>query len=228
MMNRAARLVTAGVAAVAVGAAVAAICLVRVLTGYSTAVFSSESMRPAFEPGDRIFFERIDGADEEDGERIRRGDVVLYRAPERYGDMLVVQRVVATGGERVASRGDGRTEEVTVDGRVLEEPYLRNRESTGQPPYEVTVPAGRLFLLGDNRGNARDSRAFLDDRGGTVATGAVVGRVVPGSALRWPLVGAAAGAAVLLVGVVLGIVGAVGRRREAPAGVALPEWAARP
>ncbi|MEU3554519.1 signal peptidase I [Streptomyces fragilis] len=232
MMSGAARLVTAGVTAAVVGAALTATCLVRVLTGYGTATIPSESMRPTFEPGDRMFYERIDGTDlgsgGAGGDRLRRGDVVLYSAPERYGDVLVVQRVVATGGERVASRREGWTEEVTVDGRKLDEPYLPDGRTASTSPYEVTVPEGRLFLLGDNRGNARDSRSFLDDRGGTVAVDAVVGRVVPGSALRWLLVGAAAGVLVLLVGIVLGIVGAVGRRREVPVGVAMPEWAARP
>ncbi|WP_448315086.1 signal peptidase I, partial [Streptomyces sp. CO7] len=191
MMNRAARLVTAGVAAGVVGIAVAGFCLLRVLTGYSTATFNSDSMRPTFEPGDRIFFERLDDADA--GEGLRRGDVVLFKAPERYGDVLVVQRVVATGGERVAAASEGRTDEVSVDGRPLDEPYLPSPLWSSGPSYEVTVPEGRLFLLGDNRGNSRDSRFFLDDRGGTVAADAVVGRVVPASALRWLLVGAVAG-----------------------------------
>ncbi|MER5477177.1 signal peptidase I [Streptomyces sp. NPDC002734] len=219
MMNRAARLVTAGVAAGVVGIAVAGFCLLRVLTGYATATIPSESMRPTFEPGDRMFYERVDGAEAD----LRRGDVVLYRFPERYQGALVVQRVVATGGERVATRGDGRTQEVTVDGHALDEPYLGSHESFA-PSYQVTVPEGRLFLLGDNRDNSRDSRSFLDDRGGTVAEDAVVGRVVPASALRWLLVGAVAGFVALVVGVVLGIVGAVARRREVPMGA--PQWAA--
>ncbi|WP_174887210.1 signal peptidase I [Streptomyces abyssomicinicus] len=240
-MRRAARPVVAGVVTAAMGAALFGGCLVRTLTGYGSATVSSAGMEPAYGPGDRLVYERIDGDTDGAGDTegaggagggLRRGDVVLVLAPERYGPLPVVSRVVGVGGERVACCGaeggakDG-AERVTVDGRELAEPYVKDgiAHGGGLPPYEVTVPGGRVFLLGDHRENARDSRAFLDDRGGTLPVDAVRGRIVPASALAGLLGGMLAGLVPALAGAGLWIAGAVARRRAAP--VATPsEWAA--
>ncbi|MFF8411567.1 signal peptidase I [Streptomyces omiyaensis] len=149
------------------------------------------SMEPTHRVGDRLTVERGVGPDE-----VRRGDVVLLHVPDRYGDAPVVQRVVGLGGDRVASDGTG----ITVNGRPVEEPYVkRDLLLPASEPYDVRVPEGRLFLLGDNRGNARDSARFLDDRAGSVAASAVLGRVRDGLP---PAVAATAalGAALLLAG----------------------------
>ncbi|MBN0045939.1 signal peptidase I [Streptomyces actuosus] len=207
-----------GIAAVAVG-------LVGLLLGlggaglgryvYGGAVMNGGSMAPTYGTGDRVVYERGDGS------TVRRGDVVVFTAPERYGfDGLVVARVIGVGGDRVAcctgtdlgGRGSGR---VTVDGTPLQEPYLRGRAANGGlAPYDVRVPEGRLFLLGDNRANSRDSRVFPDDHGGTLPVSAVRGRVV-GGALVPVVLGSAMllGVVLVLVGVGLGIAAVVVRRR---------------
>lgn len=95
----------------------------------------------------------------------------------------LVKRVVGLPGDRVVCcDAAGRT---SVDGVVLDEaPYLHPGAVTTQVPYDVTVPAGELWVLGDNRGDSRDSRYHQDAAGGFVAEDAVVGRAV----LRaWPL-----------------------------------------
>ncbi|PZG90594.1 signal peptidase I, partial [Streptomyces sp. NTH33] len=53
-------------------------------------------MSPTYEQGDRVIFERVDGS------QVRRGDVVLFSAPDRYGFTSdVMKRVVGVGGDRV-------------------------------------------------------------------------------------------------------------------------------
>ncbi|NYV77650.1 signal peptidase I, partial [Streptomyces sp. UH6] len=67
-MKRAARPVVAGVVTAAMGAALAGGCLVRTLTGYGSATVSATSMEPAYGPGDRLVYERIDGDTEGAGD----------------------------------------------------------------------------------------------------------------------------------------------------------------
>lgn len=68
-------------------------------------------------------------------------------------ELAVVKRVIGLPGETVAIQ-DGR---VTVDGEALREPYAIRDRSNMEP---VVVPEGTYVLLGDNRGDSRDSREF--------------------------------------------------------------------
>jgi signal peptidase I len=134
-----------------------------------------EAMRPTYSPGARLTVMRV-----AEGE-IRRGDVLLVGVPGPYGEAPVLQRVIGLGGDHVKSR-DGM--QVAVNGKQIDEPYvMRGRFGATGAPYDVTVPDGRLFLLGDNRPNANDSRYFLDEQSGSVAASAVRGRVQEASAV---------------------------------------------
>ncbi|MEG3629025.1 signal peptidase I [Streptomyces poriticola] len=136
------------------------------------------SMTPTIAAGDRVLAERIDGSD------VRRGDVVVF-TDTTWADAPVIKRVVAVGGDTVSCCQDGG---LKVNGKKIEEPYLGadgSAESSSFP--EVTVPEGRLFLLGDERHGSVDSSAHLTDAaGGTVARGAVQARV---DAVVWPMDG---------------------------------------
>lgn len=214
-----------GIAAVVVG-------LVGLLVGlggvayaryaFGGSVVSGESMAPTFGRGDRVVFERIDGSE------VRRGDVVVFSAPDRYGfDALVIERVVGVGGDRVACcAGEAQDARVTLNGEPLREPYLKGADAGGGfPAYDVRVPEGRLFLLGDHRANARDSRAFLDDRGGTLPTSAIRGRVIDDYTVPTVLgVAMMAGVVLVLVAAGLGIAAMVVRRRARAAVPPAPPW----
>lgn len=214
-----------GIAAVVVG-------LVGLLVGlggvayaryaFGGSVVSGESMAPTFGRGDRVVFERIDGSE------VRRGDVVVFSAPDRYGfDALVIERIVGVGGDRVACcTGEAQDARVTLNGEPLREPYLKGADAGGGfPAYDVRVPEGRLFLLGDHRANARDSRAFLDDRGGTLPTSAIRGRVIDDYTVPTVLgVAMMAGVVLVLVAAGLGIAAMVVRRRARAAVPPAPPW----
>ncbi|MFG2958680.1 signal peptidase I [Streptomyces sp. NPDC048291] len=137
------------------------------------------SMTPTIDAGDRVLGQRIDGGE------VRRGDVVVFKDKSWVTNADVVKRVVAVGGDTVSCCTDGK---LTVNGKQIDEPYLpagTAAELQGFP--SVTVPKGRLFLLGDQRQGSLDSTAHLTDAArGTVARTAVRARV---DAVIWPMKG---------------------------------------
>ncbi|MFA7768446.1 signal peptidase I [Streptomyces sp. NPDC048723] len=149
----------------------------------------TDSMMPTVQPGDRVLAQRIDGAE------VRRGDVVIF-TDSLWSDSPMVKRVVGIGGDVV--KCCGAAGELTVNGTRLDEPYADTTKPDsglamppGQTapsgtPFEVAVPEGNLFLLGDRRAASLDSRAHLQETGqGSVPRSAVSARV---DALAWPSV----------------------------------------
>lgn len=84
-----------------------------------------------------------------------RGDLVAYRLPSDEST-IYIKRIVALPGERVAFR-DNRA---VVNGVVQSEPFadLKGPTAFYATTAEVTVPAGHVFVAGDNRANSSDSR----------------------------------------------------------------------
>lgn len=107
----------------------------------------SDSMTPALHSGDLVVVEPL-------ADPPRHGDVVTIRHLHD-GDRLI-KRIVAVGGERVAVE-DGV---LVVDGRRVCEALVDQARQDGVWFGPVTVPAGTVFLLGDNRAGAVDSRDF--------------------------------------------------------------------
>lgn len=139
----------------------------------------TSSMAPTIGAGDRVLAQRVDGGE------VRRGDVVVFTDKTWVSNAPVVKRVVAVGGDTVACCTDGR---LTVNGKQIDEPYLaKDSLAEIQDFPSVTVPKGRLFLLGDERSGSLDSTAHLTDAArGTVARSAVSARV---DAVVWPMNG---------------------------------------
>ena len=154
------------------------VTLVRafVLTTYTV---PSASMAPTLRSGDRILVDRLTPR----WRGLQRGDVVVFDgAAFGTADRAYVKRVIGVGGDRVRCC-DGR-DRLTVNGRALAEPYLHRGDTSSQLRFDVEVPPGRLWVMGDHRSRSRDSRAYLGAPGGdAVAVDDVVGRVV---AVTWP------------------------------------------
>ncbi|MDQ0764202.1 signal peptidase I [Streptomyces canus] len=136
------------------------------------------SMTPTIDAGDRVLAQRVDG------DEIRRGDVVVFTDKSWVTGASVVKRVVAVGGDTVACCTDGK---LTVNGKKIDETYLKGSVVEDKSIPNVKVPQGRLFLLGDERQGSLDSSAHLTDAAqGTVARSAVTARV---DAVVWPMKG---------------------------------------
>ena len=66
---------------------------------------------------------------------------------------------------------------ITVNGHPLVEPYLYPGAKPSDQNFDVTVPKGRLWVMGDHRNSSADSRSHLSDgEDGTIPTNDVVGR----------------------------------------------------
>ncbi|MFC8271554.1 signal peptidase I [Streptomyces sp. NPDC057271] len=95
----------------------------------------------------------------------------------------LIKRVVAVGGDTVVCCDkDGR---ITVNGVPLDEPYLHPGNEPSKIKFRVTVPQGRIFVLGDHRSDSADSRFHLEEKDqGTISVDDVVGRAV---GIVWPV-----------------------------------------
>ncbi|MER6132760.1 signal peptidase I [Streptomyces sp. NPDC001815] len=183
-----------------------------VRSAYTRVTVVSSSMSPTYTVGERLVVELMDGHE------VRRGDVVLVDQPGPNAGGPVLQRVVAVGGDRVACcEGSGTDERVTLDGRPLQESYVQDGVADGiGRPYDLTVPQGRLFLLGDHRVDSLDSRFYgPGDSAAAVSAWAVRGRVVDGlGGAVFAFSGAVLGLVLALVGLGCGIAARVVRRRR--------------
>ena len=144
--------------------------------GYQTYWIPSTSMVPTLQVGDRIlvqkaFFNWHD---------LHQGDIVVFARPPRdhcggAADDDLVKRVIALPGQTIYSAGNT----LFVNGRPLAEPYLPQIDPFGPPipdasrQHPFRVPAGDVYLLGDNRQISCDSRFW-----GPVQGSSIVGRVV--------------------------------------------------
>jgi len=106
-----------------------------------------------------------------------RGDIVAFKH-ERSAPSVYLKRVIGLPGDRVAvDRGV-----VSVNGSALDEPYVQFRDTRSFP--SVVVPLGSYYVLGDNRANSDDSRAW-----GFVPSDDLIGRAMF-AVWPWPHLGA--------------------------------------
>jgi signal peptidase I len=140
----------------------------------------SGSMAPTLQRGDRILVDRVSPR----LDAIDRGDVVVFGGAAFGGTSpTYVKRVVAVGGDRIACCD--RRGRLVRNGEPLDERrYLFPGDDPSRLRFDVSVPDGRLWVMGDHRSASQDSRAHLGiPGGGTVPVADVIGRVL---AVVWP------------------------------------------
>ena len=144
-------------------------------------------------------------------DNIKRGDIVVFRDPNNWlpenvenssnsltakaksllvtvgvlpnpAKQYLVKRVVGVAGDRVVCCGDSG--KLSINGVEVTEPYIYGGDAPSDMKFDVTVPEGKLWVMGDHRGASADSRYHQDDiNSGFVPLKTVSGRVV---AVIWP------------------------------------------
>jgi len=116
---------------------------------------------------------------------ISRGDVVVFDGRDSFSreDKDYVKRVIGLPGDRVMCCD--ATGWLTINGEPLNEvDYLFPGDSPSEIEFDIQVPAGKYWLMGDRRSLSSDSRSHLGDPGGGFVSGsAVKGQVI---AVMWP------------------------------------------
>ena len=168
----------------------------------------SGSMENTLQINDRVAVNKLPFITRE----IHRGDVVVFHDPANWlpnwndqgtnsvvqkaktllvdlgilpnpAKQFLVKRVIGVGGDNVqccSSKGN-----LIVNGKTTKEPYIFAGNVPSDMKFNVTVPKGKLWVMGDHRGASADSRYHQDDiNKGFVPEQEVVGRVV---AVIWPI-----------------------------------------
>lgn len=133
----------------------------------------SGSMESGLRIGDRVLVNKLAYRF---GAEPRRGDVVVFDGTGYFGDADYIKRVVGVGGDHVVCCDkEGR---IQVNGRSVDEStFLYAGDSPSTVPFDVVVPDGTLFVLGDHRSESSDSRDHLGSPGGgMIPVGDVIGR----------------------------------------------------
>ena len=112
-----------------------------------------------------------------------RGDIVVFQTPPaaqaRCGaGGTFVKRLVGLPGERLELRSERGLSYVYIDGKKLNEPYIRAGRRDARGPETFQIPEGQYFFMGDNRSQSCDSREW-----GTVPRDNLIGKVF---ATYWP------------------------------------------
>lgn len=133
----------------------------------------SESMENTLLVNDRVFVNKLHG-------EIERGDIVVFKG---WNGEDTIKRVIGVGGDKVASPGGEKP--ITVNGVPLDEQsYLFPNDFASGDKFSITVPKGKLWLMGDHRSASADARSHMDEPGkGFIAEEDVVGTAM---LLYWP------------------------------------------
>ena len=170
-------------------------------------VVEGESMHPTFEDGDYLIVDEISYRFTDPD----RGDVVVFRDPNNWLPEIVdygtnkyvakaksalvavgvlpnpakqylVKRVIGVAGDHVVCCT--KNGKLSINDVEVTEPYIYAGNKPSEMTFDVTVPEGKIWVMGDHRGASADSRYHQEDvNKGFVPVSKVTGRVV---AVIWP------------------------------------------
>ena len=128
------------------------------------AVVKGDSMKPTLTNKSVALFYRLD-------KTFVKNDIVIFNLPNQ--DELLIKRVIAVAGDVVDI--DDTTGQIKVNNVVLNEDYIYGQTNSrlNGTTYPLTVPEGYVFVLGDNRTVAKDSRDF-----GAIEIKSILGKVL--------------------------------------------------
>ena len=170
----------------------------------------SASMQDTLVRGDRVIVSKLTPTPID----LRRGDIIVFEDPDHWlpapvpvqrnplsksvntvltfvgllpsdeGNHLI-KRVIGLPGDHIICCDS--FQKLTINGAPLTEPYLFPGDAPSTQPFDITVPAGRVWVMGDHRSDSSDSRPHDEGSGGakgTVPESRIVGRAI---AIVWPL-----------------------------------------
>jgi signal peptidase I len=125
--------------------------------------------------------EPYEGAENKVVAKIKEGLVAVGVLPNPAKQYLV-KRVIGVAGDHIICCSNGK---LTINGTETNEPYIFAGNKPSDLDFNVTVPEGKIWVMGDHRGSSADSRYHQDDvNNGFVPVEKVTGRVF---AIIWPL-----------------------------------------
>lgn len=150
----------------------------------------SPSMEHTLDINDRVLVNKVvyDFRDPD------RGEIVVFKAPPEWRNNPdgedFIKRVIGVPGDRIQCCDDA--DRLKINGVSLDEPYLFKEDGLVDPaadqPFDITVPAGRLWVMGDHRSASGDSLEHWERTRSldvaTVPMDAVVGRAF---VVFWPV-----------------------------------------
>ncbi|SCL30201.1 signal peptidase I [Micromonospora nigra] len=125
----------------------------------------------------------------------QRGEVIVFKAPVEWSGNPdgedFIKRVIGVGGDRVVCCDpEGR---LVVNGTPLDEPYIYSvdgqRDKPADQEFDVVVPPGRLWVMGDHRSASGDSLEHWQQSGQNITAATIPEDQVVGRAFTvfWPV-----------------------------------------
>ena len=127
----------------------ASILILIITFVFTMVIVDGRSMQHTLESGDKIIVTKM-------GYQPKDGDVIVVGKSEDGYSKPIVKRVIATEGQTL--KIDFENQQVIVDGKVLDEPYISSETIEGTAEIPEVIPEGYVFVMGDNRYISMDSR----------------------------------------------------------------------